>query len=247
MTQLVNTRARHLFFDVDNTLTRTKSPALPEHEHMLLELSKAHDLVLVSGSPQQNIWNRFPLSNRGHFSLLAQNGNAAFDKQHVKLWERMLTEAQKQAAYRFIEKVRAHTHPTVVNEGDLIEDRGCQIAFSFIGHNADVSVKETFDPNFSVRKKVLLDLAADVTHLAVQFELEVTIGGSTNLDIYLRGKHKGYNTKAFADYMQWNTTDCLYFGDALIAGGNDYTVVGVMPVQNVANYLETYAFLKQVL
>jgi HAD superfamily hydrolase (TIGR01484 family) len=243
----MNTNAKHLFFDVDNTITRSKSPITPEHETLFLEVGKTHDMIIVSWSKQVDIWGRFTAASENAFYTLAQNGNCAFDMQKKMMWERPLSEVQKQAIYVFIEKVRAHTRPPVTNENDLIEDRGSQIAFSFIGHHERIEVKEVFDPNFEKRKKVLADLTHEVTELSEKFNIEITIGGTTNLDIYEKGKNKGFNTKALCELKGWSTEDCVYFGDALFPGGNDYTVVGVLPTQSVKDYKETYELLKKFL
>lgn len=243
----MNTRAKHLFFDVDNTITRSKTPITPEHEAIFVELSKTHDMVIVSGSKQTDIWGRFTEASNGTFYTLAQNGNYAFDTQKNELWKRLLTDTQKTAIYAFIEKVRQHTRPAVSNEDDLIEDRGCQVAFSFIGHHEKIEIKERFDPDFSVRKKVLSDLSAEVAHLSDTFNIEISIGGTTNLDIYEKGKNKGFNAQALCELNHWNVTDCVYFGDALFPGGNDYTVVGILTTQPVKDYKETYELLKNFL
>ncbi len=243
----MNTHAKHLFFDVDNTLTRSKSPITPEHEELFIQVAKNHDMVVVSGSKQTDIWGRFTERSKGTYFTLAQNGNYAFDTDGTELWKRLLTTAQKEALYDFIKKVRAHTNPPVSNENDLIEDRGCQVAFSFIGHHEQIEIKERFDPDFSVRKRVLHDLASEVDMLGRDFNIEISIGGTTNLDMYEKGKNKGFNAKELCMLKGWNTEDCIYFGDALFPGGNDYTVVGTLPTQPVKDYKETYELLAQFL
>lgn len=233
---------RHFFFDFDNTITRSKSPIMPEHEEILIRFAQRHDVIIVSGSSEKNIWSRLSDASRGSYFSLTQNGNRAFDKQRNLLWERALSPEQKAAAERFALLARAHTPTVVPDESDLLEDRGCQMAFSFIGQHADIAIKEKFDPDFSKRRKVLADLREEVAKLE-ESGLEVTIGGTTNLDIYLKGYNKGYNAKQLMDLMKWSSDECLYIGDALFPGGNDETVVGVMPTRAVANYHETYAYL----
>jgi hydroxymethylpyrimidine pyrophosphatase-like HAD family hydrolase len=135
----------------------------------------------------------------------------------------------------------------VPDENDLLEDRGCQMAFSFIGQHADINLKEKFDPDFSKRRKVLEDLHDEVAKLGDEYGIEVTIGGTTNLDIYLKGFNKGYNARQLMDLMKWEADECLYTGDALFPGGNDETVVGVMPTHAVKDYHETYSYLSDIL
>lgn len=238
---------RHFFFDLDNTLTRSKSPILPEHEDLLVRLGSVADVIVVSGSSEKNIWSRLTDKSRGSYYSLTQNGNRAFDKERNLLWERLLTEEQKDAVRKFVVLARAHTPTTVPDENDLLEDRGCQMAFSFIGQHADINLKERFDPDFTKRRKVLEDLHDEVDKLDRDFGLEITIGGTTNLDIYLKGMNKGYNVNELLKLNGWKAEDSLYTGDALFPGGNDETVVGIIPTKQVKDYHGTYAFIEEVL
>lgn len=238
---------KHFFFDVDNTLTRSKSQILPEHADILRTLSKRVDIVIVSGSKQEDIAGRFGNVDPIVYTTLSQSGNFAVKPDGTQLWKRTLTDTQKQAIYAFIEKARAHTHPPVSDENDLTEDRGCQISFSFIGHHEKVDIKEQFDPHFKIRAKVLTDLHADVERLKNDFNIEVAMGGTTVLDIFESGKNKGYNVLELTKAYGWNVDECVYFGDALMPGGNDASVVGIIPTYQVANYNETFAILNSLL
>jgi len=238
---------KHFFFDLDNTLTRSKSPILPEHEQLLVCLADRADVIVVSGSSEKNIWGRLTDISKGHYYSLTQNGNRAFDKDRTLLWERLLSPAQKKAATRFVSLARSHTPTVVPDENDLLEDRGCQMAFSFIGQHADIDLKEKFDPDFSKRRAVLGDLHDEVELLDREHGLEITIGGTTNLDIYLKGMNKGYNTGELIKRNGWQKDGCVYIGDALFPGGNDETVVGVIATHPVKDYHETYAYLESFL
>ena len=121
------------------------------------------------------------------------------------------------------------------------------MAFSFIGQHADINLKEAFDPDFSKRRKVLADLHEEVEKLEKDYALEITIGGTTNFDIYQKGLNKGHNVRVLIDRMGWQTEDCVYVGDALFPGGNDETVVGVIPTHPVKDYKETYEYLTQLI
>ncbi|HUO56174.1 MAG TPA: HAD-IIB family hydrolase [Candidatus Paceibacterota bacterium] len=238
---------KHFFFDVDNTLTRSKSPVLPEHEQIFVAFAKRFDVIVVSGSSEKNVWGRFTDASAGTFYTLAQNGNRAFDKSRALLWERLLTDEQKKAIEAFVVLARKHTPTVVPDENDLLEDRECQMAFSFIGQHADINLKEQFDPDFSKRRKVLADLHEQVERLGTEYGLEITIGGTTNLDIYMKGFNKGYNARSVMEHYDWKADECLYTGDALFPGGNDETVVGVMETKPVKDYRETYEYLGSLL
>ena len=236
---------QHVFFDLDNTLTRSKSPIESEHEKIFARLGQQADVTIVSGSSEKDVWGRLTDISSGSYYSLTQNGNRAYDKDRALLWERLLSPLQKEGAAQFIALARKHTPTLVPDENDLIEDRGCQIAFSFIGQHADIALKEQFDPDFSKRRKVLEDLRNEVAILDREYGLEITIGGTTNFDIYLKGMNKGHNTQKLLTLNGWGANESLYIGDALFPGGNDETVVGVIPTYAVQNYNQTFRFIEE--
>ncbi len=236
---------KHFFFDLDNTLTRSKSHIAPEHKPILNNLIAHADVIVVSGHGASDI--RAHLEEVSGYHTLGQNGNKAETADGRVLWDRRLTDAQKEAIHAFIAKARAHLALSVRNENDIIEDRGAQIAFSLIGHHEDTPKKEAFDPGGKKRRALIRDLSADVERLAQEYGIEMTIGGTTNIDIYQLGKHKGYNVAAYIEAMGWKKEDCIYLGDALFPGGNDETVVGVIPTKAVQDYQETYRYLSEIL
>ena len=236
--------AKHYFFDLDNTLTRSKMHIAPEHKPILKRLIEKAHVIVVSGHPQKDI--RDHLEDVGGYFILGQSGNFGQTPDGRVLWEHSLTPIQVEAAHKFIEKARAHLALSVKDASDLVEDRGCQVSYSLIGHHEKIEVKEAFDPDHKKREKLLVDLKDDVEHLAKDANLEIKIGGTTVLDIFEKGKNKGYNIANFIKLMQWNTDDCLYIGDALFPGGNDETVIGIIPTHPVKDYNETYKYLKSI-
>jgi hydroxymethylpyrimidine pyrophosphatase-like HAD family hydrolase len=107
-------------------------------------------------------------------------------------------------------------------------------------------VKEAFDPDHKIRHTLLADLAADV-QLLEDAGVEIRSGGTTVLDMFGKGQNKGHNVRAFTELKGWNTADCIYIGDALFPGGNDETVIGILPTHPVKDYRETYEFLSSLL
>lgn len=231
---------RHFFFDLDNTLTRSKSPILEEHKHILQSLSSCADIIVVSGAKEDEIRKRIPLPS---LYVLSQNGNHAENPDGSVLWHRALSPEQKEAIYVCIEKMRRNLALEVRDPSDLIEDRDCQIAYSLIGHHEDIEKKESFDPTFTKRTALLSLFASDLNSLRETMSVEVRMGGTTVLDFMGAGTHKGYNVAAFIEAMGWKREDAVYFGDALFPGGNDETVKGVIETRPVKDYRETFDIL----
>lgn len=237
---------KHFFFDLDNTLTPSKSLILAEHAPILKELSTRGDIIVVSGHGEKDIRKHLTPTLAGSFHILGQNGNFAETKDGRILWNRSLSEEQKNATHAFIAKARKHLNYSVKDEKDIIEDRDSQIAFSLIGHHEDKAIKDAFDPNHKKRSQLLSDFSTEVEALK-KAHVEVRIGGTTNLDFFEYGKNKGHNIGVFIEKMRWNKAECIYMGDALFPGGNDETVIGVIPTKAVADYRETYLYLKKLL
>ena len=240
---------KHFFFDLDNTLTPSKSHIESAHVPLLQKLCERAHVVVVSGHGEKDI--RKHLAPVSDFFVLGQNGNRAVLKDGTVLWNRALSVDKKAAALAFITEAREELKRTgvvteVQNENDIVEDRGSQIAFSLIGHHENQVKKDAFDPDQAKRRKLLSDLVQEVETLKAA-NMEIRIAGTTNLDLIELGKNKGYNVPAFIEAMDWKKEDCIYIGDALFPGGNDETVIGILPVKAVKNYKETYLYLEHLL
>lgn len=238
---------KHFFFDLDNTLTRSRSHLRAEHAGILTRLSDVADIIVVSGGHSTQIAKQLEPEMAGRYSVLAQNGNEAVLHDGTKLWERRPTEAQKRAIVALIEKMKARLDLAVKDENDLIEDRGCSIAYSTIGHHEDVSKKEAYDPDHSERLALLEEFKDEVRALSEHDGIDVRSGGTTCLDFFPAGMNKGRNIQELLKVLDWKADECIYFGDALFPGGNDETVIGVIPTQAVKDYEATFSVLAEIL
>lgn len=171
---------------------------------------------------------------------LGQNGNNAIDgKTGAIFWRRDLTPAQKKEIFAHIASLPRTEK--VKDENDLVDDRGCQISYSLIGHNEDIVKKEACDPDHKKRLALLKEYPLHSKNV------QVKSAGTTCLDYFEKGKHKGFNVAAFITLNGWKKNECIYIGDALFPGGNDETVVGVIKTKAVKNPKETFSFLTRIL
>lgn len=240
------TMPKHFFFDLDNTLTPSKARILPEHVPIFERLCNAADVVVVSGHGENDIRDHLGHAFDGLYHVLGQNGNRAVTKDGRVLWNRSLSKPQKDAVIAFTDKLRTHLNYPVKDERDIIDDRDSQIAYSLIGHHESPEKKNAFDPKHEIRLGLLKKFADDVEKLR-QANIEVRSGGTTVLDFFELGKNKGYNVRLFIESMGWSSDDCIYLGDALFPGGNDETVIGVIPTQAVSGPDDTFRFIKEML
>src|SRR3990167_6118035 len=75
----------------------------------------------------------------------------------------------------------------------------------------------------------------------------VVPAGTTNFSFIPAGKHKGFNVNRLRELMGWEKDECVYIGDALFLGGNDYVVVGVVPTRQVKDPQDTFLLVKAML
>lgn len=237
---------KHFFFDLDNTLTPSKALILERHIPVFQKLCATADVTVVSGHGADDIKKHLRAETEGTYYIMGQNGNRAETKDGTVLWNRSLSQERKDAIHVFVAKAQDHLKLSVKDEHDLVEDRDSQIAYSLIGHHEDPEVKKAFDPRHEKRIALMNDLARDVAALH-DAGVEVRSGGTTVLDFFELGKNKGFNVAAFIARMGWQTQDCLYLGDALFPGGNDETVIGVIPTHAVNGPDDTFTFINEML
>lgn len=213
---------------MDGTLTESRQPASAEINAAMKELIPAVDVIVVSGAAHTQVDKQIPIKS----GILAQNGNWC----HAGIyWQRMLTDNERWKAAVWIKNI-IDTYK-ILNNGDLVEDRGGQISFSLVGHNALSELKASFDPDGFIRHKILKDFP-------LPEELSAAVGGTTNIDIFRVDCTKGWNVREYIRLRQWNSEECLYIGDRLMPGGNDESVIGACETVMVTGPLETLEILK---
>ena len=222
---------KHLFFDLDNTVTRSRTKIDQEFKERLL--SSPHDIVIMTGGTHDMIVHQM---DGVPCYKLGQSGNHAVDVDGKLLWEEKLTDEQKADIFEHINRIPVTWQ--VPDTDDLLQDRGCQICFSLYGHNAPVDQKEAFDPDLKKRSAILEQ------HPFETPGLQVKIGGTTVLDYTVDGMHKGFYAAKIIEHLGWNKEDAIFFGDRLIPGGNDESVIGVIDTVSVESPADTLVYLR---
>jgi HAD superfamily hydrolase (TIGR01484 family) len=153
-----------------------------------------------------------------HLVLFPVNGSQCFvfeDSQWKKLYQDTLTEDEKMHIRQALSKALEHAPRPTRIYGEQIEDRESQIAFSWLGQEAPIEEKELWDPDQKKRQEVVSHISPELT------EYEITIGGTTTIDITKKGVNKAYAIRKLCDVLHVTSDDILFFGDALYEHGND--------------------------
>lgn len=236
--------SRHVFFDLDNTLMLSRTLMAERHRALFTRLCELKDVVVVSGAQASQIRAQIPELITANFYILGQTGNEAIDRAGKLIWKEQFSEEQTRAVLSFIEMIKRELNLEVVDPDDLVELRGAQISYSPIGHHEALEKKYAFDPGAEKRKAILARHATDVNALK-ESGVDVVPGGTTCFDFFLLGRNKGFNVVRLIGQENWKNEESVYVGDALFKGGNDETVIGVIPTHAVKDPDDTFRFIEE--
>jgi hypothetical protein len=215
-----------IIFDLDGTLTRSKSPIDHEMADLVVNLLQRKKVAVISGGGFPQFQSQFLASlpgNTDNFSnlyLLPTSGTRLYvwKGNWIEQYAENLSVEEKQrimAALDTALKMTKYEKPTKTF-GTLIEDRGSQITFSALGQSAPVELKYAWDPMRTKRERMAAILSEKLP------EFEVRVGGATSVDITKRGINKGFGIRKLEQFLKIESEDIVFIGDALFYGGNDY-------------------------
>lgn len=207
---------------MDGTLTLSRQEASPEMVDELNRIKKIYKIFVASGAELTRMQWQVPITD---IIWLSQNGNEITGDNGI-YWKKNL---------RNKEEVLEHINLLKKDYPNAeIEDRGCELVVSFTGFHAPFEIKNAFDPD----RKIRLEMLKKHPHP------NAYVAGTSGID-YIPFT-KGENIKHYLKVRKINPVDCLYVGDALQPGANDYTVVGVIPTFPVKNPEDTLKFIKKL-
>jgi phosphomannomutase len=240
----MNETLRIVAFDLDDTLTESKSKIDQHMADLLGELLARLDVCIITGGRFEQIeaqvlqYLHAPPGRLAHLHIMPTCGtryytwaNGAWHRRYAE----DLTEDEKRRIVSVLAEGAQHLGFWEQNPwGEIIEDRGSQITYSALGQRAPVDAKHDWDPDGSKKRK-LRDYAAERLP-----GLEVHVGGSTSVDVTRKGIDKAYGIKRLMEQLGISPDQLLFMGDRLSEGGNDYPVraLGVRWLE-VANWQDT--------
>jgi len=221
-------------FDVDGTLTASKTLITESMANLIKELVKQKMVIAIAGGSFEQMQTQFlpPFLNDDsmipfihNFTLLPTSGSQRYQYDEIKkVW--MLTDKEplpgdaKEKAIKLLQYVidsgQYEIPPNPI--GNIIEDRDTQITFTPNGQQAPVSIKMAFDPDRKKREKIKALLEPQLP------EVSILINGTSSIDILTKGFNKAVGLSRFLDNAGFKKSDVLFVGDGIFPGGNDYSV-----------------------
>ena len=242
---------RVVAFDLDDTLTVSKSKIDPRMAQLLERLLASLDVCIISGGKFEQFdtqvlqYINAPANQLSRLHIMPTCGTRYYTWQNGD-WRLNYAEDLREEEKSYVVRVLTEGAQRLglweaQTWGDIIEDRGSQITYSALGQAAPVDAKYAWDPD-GTKKRKLRDYAAEYLP-----DLEVRVGGSTSVDVTRKGIDKAYGIGKLIDRLKISADQVLFVGDRLSEGGNDYPVIalGVRWVevtrwQDTADYIERF-------
>lgn len=221
-------------FDLDGTLTETKSNLKPDMSRMLVALLRRKGVAVIGGGTYQQFKKQFvtelscprPLLTRLFLFPTTATSFYRYRSGWKKVYGFTLTKGDRKRikqAFRDVLKEIHYVKPPKVY-GKVIEDRGSQVTFSALGQDVvamlgekGVRLKEKWTrENTPLKLKIAKMVARRLPHL------EVHAAGFTSIDVTKKGIDKEYGVRQIGKYLHVPIKKMLFVGDALFPGGNDY-------------------------
>ena len=248
----MNTTLRVVAFDLDDTLTVSKSKIDQHMADLLGELLARLDVCIISGGTFGQIqaqvlqYLHAPAGRLAHLHIMPTCGTRYYVWRNGA-WHRLYAEDLTEDEKRRIISVLAEGAKDLgfweqKPWGEIIEDRGSQITYSALGQKAPSDVKREWDRD-GTKKRKLRDYAAERLP-----DLEVRVGGTTSVDVTRKGIDKAYGINRLIEQLNISPDQLLFIGDRLREGGNDYPVraLGVRWVE-VTQWQDTARYVQDLL
>ncbi|MDP9249712.1 MAG: HAD-IIB family hydrolase [bacterium] len=223
-----------LAFDVDGTLTESKTLITESMASLIKELIKKRKVIAIAGGSFKQMQTQFlppfledssMLPHIRNFTLMPTSGSQRYEyDEGKKVW--VLTDKEpldpevKERAKRLLQEIIDSPEYEIPRYpyGQIIEDRDTQITFTPNGQEAPVDIKLRFDPDRSKREKIRARL------LPALPEVTILINGTSSIDILPKGFNKAVGLTRFLNTVGLKKEDVLFVGDGIFPGGNDYSV-----------------------
>lgn len=219
-------------FDLDGTLAVSKSALSQEVSDFLCKiLSSGRAVMVISGGWMPQFEKQFlanfkcPEENLKRLYLMPTSGAIMYFRDEgtwKKRYEHVIPEEDVTKISDAFEDILKRVSFTMPEEGDWgkqFENRITQISYSALGQQAPIEEKEKWD-NDDVKKAEMVEL---LTPMLPNYA--VKSGGTTTIDVTLKGVDKGFGMEQFLQETGYNKDNTLFTGDRLYEGGNDYAVI----------------------
>lgn len=223
-----------IIFDLDGTLTETKSPMDAQMAELLRKLLERKTVAVIGGGRYELFKEQLIRRLRGPKKLLRNlflfpttaTTFYRFTQGWNKIYDHQLTKKEKRKIFKAFQetfKEVGYVHPRRTY-GKVIEDRGTQVTFSALGQDV---VKALGRRGVELKKKWKDENAAMKMRLVRALErrlpnFKIGAAGYTSIDVTRKGIDKAYGIRQIKKHLRVSISQMIFIGDALFPGGNDF-------------------------
>ena len=241
-----------IVFDLDGTLTESKSDVDKEMILLLGKLLRVKKVAVIGGGRFLQFKKQFlvkldyPPELLKNLFLFPTTSTSFYRYKNgwKKVYEEKLRETEKKkimSALKNALKLAEYKRPKKTY-GKVIEDRGSQITFSALGQKAPLPAKKKWNKESDIRPVIIKGLRKRLTGF------EIHSGGLTSVDVTKKGIDKAYGLHQIKKHLGVPIKDMLFVGDALYLGGNDRAVLKTgVNVVSVAGPKETKKIIRSLI
>lgn len=224
-----------IVFDLDGTLTETKSILEPDMAAALRKLLARKKIAVIGGGSYELFKDQLlhhlkaPKRLLGNLFLFPTTATA-FYRYEGGRWEKVyakkLSKREKKeirVAFKAVFKKIGYVEPKKVY-GKTLEDRGAEMSYSFLGQDVvaklgkkGIALKKIWTKNNTPLKLKIARMIQRHLH-----GLEARAAGFTTIDVTKKGIDKAYGIHEIRKILKVPIKKMVFIGDALRPGGNDY-------------------------
>ncbi|MDO8442877.1 MAG: HAD-IIB family hydrolase [bacterium] len=217
-------------FDLDNTLSESRSRIDAEMAELICALLDKMSVAVISGASfsyfDKQLLSQLSCMEKFDRLFILPTSGAELWAHKENRWnmiykDSMPDDLKKKAtdAVASVAGIKAE------DRKKYIDDRGTQITYAGLGADASMEEKKKYDPDQLKRRKFI----SEIKDLLPEFSLR--IGGTSSIDITVKGVDKSFGIKRLFSFVGINSQDAVFIGDALYEGGNDESVKNIEGVR----------------
>lgn len=205
-------------FDVDGTITPTRSKIEDDFVERFIEFCKNNNVVIVSGSTKEMIEEQLPEEVLGLVKLYTCSGveGCSIDIDYEINADDLISELEKYAVRNNF------PHKT----GNHVQIRKGMINFSIPGRNANIEQRKQF-LQWNEKTKVMESIRNMLEEKFPAYEFR--LGGETSIDITKKGINKSIVAK---DIFTFDKDAFIIFYGNQILNGNDFPLAKFIDENN---------------
>lgn len=227
-------------FDLDGTLTQHKQKLSEEHRHILYELGKKYEILMVGAGTCERIYKQmkeFPITIIGNYGMM----RSVIENNEFKMVRDLSVPCDRESVDARVTAFREkHGFTEFAGRNVEFHPSGC-VTIPILGTDAKVEDKLAFDPDRAKRRALYEEVKALFP------EYTVFVGGSSSYDMTPAPYEKAFALKEYADEKGYAMDEIVYVGDDYGPGGGDETVLKAgfpfIKVDDYRDFPEKVAFL----